>query len=197
MMSASRQVDWTVDSFLAREARQECRWEFGGLQPVGMPGGAFEHDAIQVNRVAALHGRLARRACRVHGDSRKIRVVGSIGYPDAFVTCTPIARGATPVAEPVVIFEGMSPITVRTARTDRTVKNREYAGAADVRRYIMLEQTAQEGTMFTRSVEGDDWVGHILPPDNVIRLAEIGIELPLAEIYAGLDFSGDVAGEDS
>jgi Uma2 family endonuclease len=112
--------------------------------------------------------------------------MGSIRYPDAFVTCSPIQRGATVLAEPVVIFEVLSK---PAARTDRIAKNREYAGTASVRRYVMLEQTAVEGTMFTWEADGN-WRGQILGPDTILGLPEIGIDVPLAEFYAGIDLAG-------
>ena len=56
-----------------------------------------------------------------------------------------------------------------------------------VRRYVMLEQDSQAATVFAR--EGDRWVGSLLTGDAVLAMPEIGIELPLAELYEGLDLS--------
>jgi Uma2 family endonuclease len=92
-----------------------------------------------VNLVTELTTRLRGKPCRAHGNSLKIQVMGSIRYPDAFVTCTPAPGSATVLTEPVVIFEVLSKAT---ARTDRMVKNREYAGTSSVRHYVMLEQSS-------------------------------------------------------
>ena len=108
--------------------------------------------------------------------------MGSIRYPDAYVTCRPSKRGSTVAPDPVVIFEVLSK---GTARKDRTVKNREYASTTSVQRYVILEQVEVGGTMFERV--GDDWVGHILTAASVIQMPEIGIELPLTELYDGLN----------
>ena len=185
-MNITLQKPWTLDEFLSWEEKQELRYEFDGTRPVAMTGGTLEHDRIQVNLVTELNNRLSGKPCRIHGNSLKVQVMGSIRYPDAFVTCTPIRRGSTVVAEPVVIFEVLSK---GTARTDRMVKNREYAGTDSVRRYVMLEQSAIEGTMFTRSDQGADWIGHILGSDSILRMPEIGVDLPLAALYANVDFS--------
>ncbi len=178
---------WTIETFLAWEERQELRYEFDGIRPIAMTGGTQGHDLIQGNIVTALNIRLRGKPCRVHGSNIKIEVMGSIRYPDAFVTCAPLVPSSTMAAEPVVIFEVLSK---STAHTDRMAKNREYAGTASVRRYVMLEQTAIEGTMFTRTADGDDWIGHILGPDAVLDMPEIGISVPLAEFYAGIDLTG-------
>lgn len=173
----------TVAEFLEWEERQELRHEFDGFQTVAMTGGTLAHDIISMNLAVSLATRLRGKPCRAHGSNLKIEVMGSIRYPDAFVSCTSASPSSTVLTEPVVIFEVLSK---STARTDRVAKNREYAATASVRRYVMLEQGEIAATMFERV--GDDWVGHILPPSAVIDMPEIGIELPLAELYEGLDF---------
>ncbi len=177
---------WSVAEFLEWEERQELRHEFDGFRPVAMTGGSFEHDAIQVSLVAELYVRLKGKPCRVHGSNLKIEVMGRIRYPDAFVTCAPVRRGSTVLHEPVVIFEVVSK---STAQTDHGAKNREYAATATVMRYVILEQSGVAATMFTRGPSGA-WTGEILGPDATLAMPEIGIDLPLAEIYAGIDLSG-------
>lgn len=185
-MNVALRRPWTPDAFLAWEERQELRHEFDGLRPVAMTGGTVAHDMIQTNLIAALSRRLAGTPCRVHGSVLKIRAAGSIRYPDAFVACTPVPRRSTVIDDPVVIFEIISD---STARTDRIVKNREYAATPSVRRYVLLEQDAVEGTMFARTPAGE-WLGHLLGPDTVLHMPEIGVDLPLAELYAGLGPAG-------
>ena len=189
-MNVALRQPMTLEEFLNWEERQELRYEFDGLQPVAMTGGSFEHDAIQVNLLSALKNRLAGKSCRPHGSNLKVEVMGSIRYPDVYVTCGPIERGGTVARDPVVIFEVLSK---GTAAKDRGVKNREYASTASVQRYVMLEQVEVGGTMFER--EGHDWVGHILTAGFVIRMPEIGIEIPLVELYDGIDLANPPADE--
>lgn len=51
----------------------------------------------------------------------------------------------------------------------------------------MLEQDRQAATVFARA--GDDWVGHVLSGDVVLAMPEIGVDLPLAELYEGVSFT--------
>ncbi len=183
-MNVALRKPMTVEEFLEWEERQELRYEFDGFQPVAMTGGTFAHDAIQMALARALGNRLAGTPCRPHGSNLKIEVMGSIRYPDAYVTCGPISLDSTVAPDPVVIFEVLSK---GTARTDRIVKNHEYASTLSVQRYVMLEQAQIAGTMFERI--GDDWVGHLLGATSVLAMPEIGIELPLAELYDGLDLA--------
>jgi hypothetical protein len=56
-----------------------------------------------------------------------------------------------------------------------------------VRRYIVPAQDEMFGTMFERI--GTDWVGHLLHAGSILRMPEIDIELPLAELYEGVDLT--------
>ena len=172
----------TVADFLAWEEAQELRWEFDGLAPVAMTGGTVAHEIIQLNLVAALNSRLRGTPCRAYGSNLKIRVADRIRYPDAFVACTPADPRATVVDDPVVVFEVLSP---STARTDRVEKMHEYWETPSIRRYALIEQDAVSAMSFAR---GDgSWSGRVLWPGSVLALPEIGVELPLDELYEGLD----------
>ena len=128
--------------------------------------------------------RLRGKPCQVHGSELKIAVAGSIRYPDAFIVCSPMMRGATIVTEPVVVFEVLSP---STATTDRIVKNQEYRDTPSIQRYVMLEQEQQAATVFARA--GDDWVGHVISGEVLLAMPEVGVEVPLAELYEGVAFA--------
>jgi Uma2 family endonuclease len=173
-----------LEEFLAWEERQEHKFEFDGFRPVAMTGGTAAHAFIQGNLAISIGGRLRGKPCRFVGNDLKIAVAGRIRYPDGFVVCTSVAPRSTVVPDPVVIFEVLS---ASTSDTDRYMKNSEYAATPSVRRYVMLEQDRVAATVFARA--GDDWVGHILLADATLALPEIGIELPLAELYEGIDFS--------
>lgn len=182
-MNVALRRPMTVPEFLAWEERQELRYEFDGFQPVAMPGGTRVHAAIEMNLAAALTMRLRGSSCRPYGANLKIEVVGRIRYPDAFVTCTPGANASTVVQDPVVVFEILSP---STEHIDRSIKNIEYRDTRSIQRYVMLEQDRAMATVFSR--EGTEWIGRIVEGSATLSITEIGIELPLSEIYEGIAF---------
>jgi hypothetical protein len=70
----------------------------------------------------------------------------------------------------------------------------EYRATPSIRRYVIFEQTHAAAIVFAR--KGDDWVSEIVAGDDaVLRLPEIGIEVPLAELYADVELAG-TPGED-
>ncbi len=66
------------------------------------------------------------------------------------------------------------------------MKNREYRDTPSIVRYVMLEQFRPAATVFERA--GEDWVGHVVESPAVFVMPEIGIELPLSEIFEGVEF---------
>ncbi|HTW72923.1 MAG TPA: Uma2 family endonuclease [Acetobacteraceae bacterium] len=172
----------TREAFLEWEVRQPLRYEFDGFQPVAMAGGTEEHAAIQRNLAIAVGGRLRGKPCRFYGSDLKVDTAETYRYPDGFVVCTPAIRRRTTIDDPVVIFEITSD---ESAQRDLFVKNREYAAMSSVRRYIVLAQDSMAGIMYERI--GTDWVGRLLNADMILHMPEIEIEVPLAELYEGVD----------
>jgi Uma2 family endonuclease len=183
-MNLALRKPMTLAEFLEWEERQPMRYEFDGIGPVAMTGGTYGHSTIQGNLATALGGRLRGKRCRFHGSDLKFQVAeGHVRYPDGMVLCSPVDRTATVVYDPVVVFEVLSP---STARDDRIVKAREYQATPSVQRYVMLEQDGVSATVYARS--GETWTHEILIADSILALPEIGVELPLAELYDGIVF---------
>lgn len=178
----------TLVEFLEWEERQPLGYEFDGVGPVAMTGGTAGHTVIERNLAVAIGGRLRGHPCRYYWNDLKFRVAeGHIRYPDGMVVCSPVARTATAVHDPVVIFEVLS---ANTAREDRIVKAREYQATPSVHRYVMLEQDSVGATVYARSNEW--WTHDILIADSMLFLPEIGVELPLAELYEGIVFEDEL-----
>ena len=183
-MNVALRKPMTLAEFLEWEERQALRYEFDGVAAIAMTGGTRAHADIQRNLAIAIGGRLRGKPCRFYGSDLKIKTADDhVRYPDGFVTCTGGENASTMVLDPVVIFEVLSP---STAASDRIVKAREYQATPSVQRYVMLEQDRMGATVYARS--GAGWTFEILVVDSTLVLPEIGIELPLAELYEGIVF---------
>ncbi len=176
----------TVSQFLAWEERQEARYEFDGVKPVAMAGGTAAHAAIQRNLIIALGGRLRGKPCQAYGGDLKIEVASRIRYPEAFVVRRPVPPRTTVATDPVVIFEVLSE---GTAHDDLVLKNAEYRSTPSVQRYVILQQTHAGAIAFSR--KGDDWVAETMLADGMLQMPEIGLDIPLAEIYADVELTAD------
>ena len=184
-MSQLQRKPMTSGEYLAWEAKQELKWEFDGFQPVAMTGGSLAHSRIQGNLVSALNVRLRGKQCQPYGPDVKVPTVdGRYRYPDVLVTCTPKRQSLLEVTDPVVLFEVLSD---STEREDRRVKLREYSSIASVQRYVMLEQDEMLATVIARTAAG--WSFAQVGPAGVLAMPEIGVEVPLAELYADVAFA--------
>jgi Uma2 family endonuclease len=182
-MTAAQRATMSLDQFLAWEERQELRYEFDGIRPRAMTGGTLAHDQITFNVRKALDARLAGKPCRPFGPNVKVLVAGTVRYPDAVVTCTPARFGATIADDPVVVFEVVSE---DSARTDRIEKLRECQATPTIQRYVILEQKSIGAMVFSRREEL--WTAIALTEGDTLEMPEIGVEIPLAELYTGIEF---------
>ena len=189
-MSATLRRTMSKPDFLAWEDRRDGKFEFDGFGPIAMTGGTAEHSRIKVNLVSALRARLCGGPCQVYDSDTRVAAADALRYPDASVSCVPLPRGATELAEPRVVFEVLSP---STSFTDRIAKNREYRATPSIAHYVILEQTRPAATIHTR--RGEAWETEIVSDAAVLRLPTLRIEIPLSEIYEDIAFDDDIPAE--
>ena len=182
-MSAALRRPMTVAEFLDWEAARERPSEFDGFAPVAMVGVTRAHAAIQRNLTIAVGTRLRGKPCRFYGPEIQVRPPGTVRYPDGVVTCTPGGPRDRVLDAPVVLFEILSE---STAATDRTDKAREYRAIPSVRRYVMLAQDRAAAEMHVR--DGDRWLSVLLFEGDVLDMPEIGVAVPMAELYEEVEF---------
>ena len=187
MSNALRTPAMTRDAFLDWVEGQEGRYEFDGSAPVAMGGGTVNHSRIAVRLLAALAGRLRGTGCEPLGPDAGVATLGrAVRYPDAQVTCTRTPGTARLVDGPVIVFEVLSP---SSGRMDRIVKVREYAAVASIRRYVILEYDSSAALVLTRPDRDSAWTATTLTAEEMLALPEVGIEIPMAELYEGVDLA--------
>jgi Uma2 family endonuclease len=174
---------WTADSFLAWEDRQEGKHEFDGRNIIPMTGGSVAHQDIEFNVRAVLGRLLAGQQHRVLQEMR-LRVGEWVRYPDVLVCAGRPDQATRTNNDAVVIVEVMSETT---AATDRVRKLRDYAEVPSLRAYLLLEETAIAATLYLRE-PGGPWIA-TAHTDGVITLPALGVAVPLADCYEGLEFA--------
>ena len=173
----------TRDEFLAWVWRQEGRYEFDGFAPTAMVGNTLAHGLISQNLFAALRGRL-RPPCYVLGlDIGVATSADGIRFPDAVISCRPFTPADRIVPEPSIVFEIISPTS---GRIDRIIKVKEYAAVSSLRRYVIVESSTIGLTVLGREVGDAPWTATSLAEGDSLSLPELGIEVPIDELYAGV-----------
>jgi len=185
MSGALRVPTMTRDQFFDWAEAREGRYEFDGFQPVAMTGGNLNHNDIALNLYNALRTRLRGTGCRPRGLDAGVATTGDIvRYPDGVVTCSPANGLGRLVPNPIVVFEVISPTS---DHMDRIVKLREYAAVDSIRRYVIVELASAGLTVNERQAAGQRWTVTPATADDLLLLPEIGIEIPVTELYEGVD----------
>jgi Uma2 family endonuclease len=186
-MNAPLRKPWTQEEFFSWAEGQERRYEFDGLRPVAMTGGTGGHSMIGGNLFFALRSRLNGNPCRPLGSDAGVETINNaVRYPDALVTCTKFDPNVRKIPGVVVVFEVLSP---SSGATDRVVKVREYAAVSSIRRYVILEATAVGLLVLERASPEQAWQTTALSSGDILRMPEIGIEIPVSEFYDGIEFA--------
>ena len=181
-MSTALRKPMTRDAFFAWAQAQEEPYEFDGFEPVAMTGGLMGHSRMIGRLNRQLGNRLDGKSCETVGPEAGIATVGNaVRYPDAVITCSPVEDNARLVPNPVIVFEVISPTSIRT---DRIVKLREYQAVPSIRRYIIIETDAIAVTVFSRDTGGAPFIATGLGEEDTIELPEAGIAIPVAVLYA-------------
>ena len=175
----------TEDEYLHGEVASDEKHEFVAGVVHAMAGAGLEHNTIAGNIFGALHPRLRGQHCRPFASDLKIRVQDDehihFYYPDAMVVCDP--TGLAPqrhwTDKPAVIFEVLSE---STRRIDEGEKALLYWKLPSLVSYVLVEQDKVRVTLRRRDGGGEVLSGR----DTLLRLPELGIEIPLGEFYERL-----------
>ena len=116
-------------------------------------------------------------------------------YPDLSVVCGEprYDTSANPhsLLNPQAIFEVLSPSTEGFDRGDKFLRYQRLESLTD---YVLVASEQGQVEHFARQLDGSWLYRRHDAPGNVLRLASVGAELPLAEIYERVTFPEPGAG---
>ncbi len=185
---------YTIEDYFSIEESSAVKHEYLGGEIYAMAGSSLQHNRINGNLHSSLRSRLQRQDCEVFSSDMRLRTPGGLyTYPDLMVVCggielSPADRLDT-ILNPALIIEILSE---STRNYDRGEKFRLYLQLPNLLDYVLVEQRTPLVDHHTLTAGGarlETWQQrqHTALDDGV-RLESLGIELPLSEIYAGVDF---------
>jgi Uma2 family endonuclease len=185
-MSDSSKTRWTKRRLLTWLKTQPNRYEFDGLQPIPITSANVDHDRVTQGLYRALEFRLRGTNYEALRPGPGIETInGAIRYPDPLVTFSRYGDCYHNVLPYLInVFEVVTPTS---RHNDLSIKVREYASILS-RRYVVLESSSIKLTMLAGDIPGCPWITTLLTSDDIVRLPQIGIEIPVAEIYGGITF---------
>ena len=177
----------TVADYLAWEERQEFKHEYIDGEIIEMTGGTLKHTRIKTNIGGTLYALLEFSIYVICNSDMRVRVSPTrYVYPDFSVV-----RGEPRMEDekelsllnPVFVVDVISP---SSETRDRVEKREYYYGVPSIEAYLIVDQDRVRAELYTRAEDG--WRLRVYTSaDDVIPLTMLNCELPLAQIYRGLD----------
>ena len=183
---------YTVEEYFQLEAESQERWEFRDGEVVCMSGGKVVHSRIGANVIIALGVRLRGSPYSVFTESLRVQMARRTlyGHPDVTVICgepeldVDDPRSET-IVNPRLVVEVLSP---STELYDRTTKFRRLMQRPSLQEYVLVAQDEPRVEALYRHPDGEWRMRCKVGLDQTVRLDSLGIELPLAEVFAGVTF---------
>lgn len=180
-MSVITRPKMTLDQFLVWEQEQEFRYEFDGENIIDVNGESLSHNLIVDNVYSLLRAQIDRSQHLVVTAGVKLIHDGKVRYPDVIVANALSDTSVYVIPEPVVVFEVMSPSSIRR---DRHTKTLEYGARETIQHYILLRQDRISAQEWTRQDGG--WVSQEHGAGAVLQLAAVQASIMLADCYEGV-----------
>ena len=185
---AARHIPWiSPEEFLDLEAVSETKHMYYAGSVTAMAGGSVAHGTICGNLIAALHGGVRGRGCRVLTSDVLFRTGSGdmLSYPDVTVLCGPVETmpgRKHVVTNPVFVAEVCSP---STENLDRREKVREYRATPSLRQFVLVSQDEPWVEIHTREEAGTWRVSDVTGLDAVCAFTGIACSVGMAAIYEG------------
>jgi Uma2 family endonuclease len=197
MTEAAAKRRYSIEDYLRLERDSRDKYEYDDGEILAMSGGSPTHSLIASNVNGELRARLKGKRCRVYESNLRISVPGKrrYVYADGTVICglleyDPADTKQETVVNPEVIIEVLSP---STEKYDRTKKFDLYRSAASFREYVLVSQDVPRVETFLRQPDGT-WAFDVAAGlQTSVRLRSLNTEVPLAEVYAGVEFPAEPA----
>jgi Uma2 family endonuclease len=184
-MNVQPRAPMDKDAFFAWAQGREGRFELVECRVVMMVGGSKTHALIASQLIRALWARIDVKKWVVLGSDLAVDVgPDSLRYPDAIVDSIGGQRALVATA-PALIAEVLSPSSATLDLGDKAV---EYLRLPSLGAYLILSQDEVKAWAYIKGSEERPGPQMIVGPSASISVPALGIDLPLAEIYSGIEF---------
>ncbi len=183
---------YTPEEYLAFEREAEEKHEYVDGEIVAMAGASRQHNVIGVNITVELGYQLRGKGCELYANDMRVRMRNRrYGYPDVVVVCDEPQFDDDEfdvLLNPTVVVEVPSK---STRLRDKTEKLIAYQKMDSLRECLLVEQIESRVEHYIKQTSRQ-WLLKIYEDsDETIFLESINCRLPLAEIYAQIEFKDE------
>lgn len=191
MRNLAAKTHYTPEDYAELEKNSEERLEYFDGNVWSMAGATAKHEKLVGNTITALNVSLRGRNCDVFGSNLRVKVPVYMPYRYSHVTALcgePVYEnfhGLEVLVNPALIVAILSP---STADFDRSDKFTYYKSIESFREYLLVAQDRAHVALYTKQNE-NEWLHREYNSLNEsFYLSSLDCKLPLAEIYAGIEF---------
>ncbi len=180
----------TPEDYLKHERLAASKNEYLEGQIYAMSGASRQHNRITFNVAGLIYAQLQHRPCEGFVNDMRVKANDNsmYTYPDVVVACGEAKFEDTTLdtlLNPTLVIEVLSD---STERYDREKKFAHYQRIETLQEYILIAQDELRVECYTRQPD-DRWVlSKAETLEDVMPLESIGCILPLAEVYARVQF---------
>ena len=190
MFAVKMKPRWiSPEEYLRQEEYATDRHEYLNGEIFAMAGGTHNHEVIGGNVFAALHQHARHKKCTAYGANMKILVQeeGLYTYPDAMLLCGKLEFAAGRkdiITNPLLIVKGLSDSTQSYDRGDKFALYRRLPTFVH---YLLIHQDRPLIEYHQKTTLG--WLlTEVTGIDSTLNLASMALEMPLAQLYEGVDW---------
>ncbi len=185
-MSAAPILKYTIEEYLATEAKSLEKHEYYQGEIFAMAGASIEHNQIVKNVIYSIEDHLRKGGkCQVFPSDLKIHIEANslFTYPDLSIVCGKIEtleNHKDIVTNPSVIVEVLSP---STQDYDRGGKFKLYRDIPSLKEYILISSTEMLVEKYDRQDDGS-WILYEYKNENVnFLITTIEMEIDVKTVY--------------
>jgi len=187
---------YTFDEYVAIEEETGIKHEYIDGEIFAMTGGTKRHAIIPANCIYAVTSQFIesdRDDCYITTGDMRVKVAErKYVYPDFVVMCGDDefeGKNETTLTNPTVVCEVISD---SSKEYDTGLKSEWYRGLELLKHYLIIYQARVYVQLFTRHETEDAWIFRDFKAlTDVIPLTAVGVQLPLNEVYRGIDIEQD------
>ncbi len=189
MRKAQPLVSYSIEEYAALARASDRRFEYRDGEIVAMSGGTLAHYLIGGSLFRAISSKLPAH-CRAFTSSAAVKspVDPTYRYSDGFIVCgeviTEQVLGIDAIANPVVIFEVLSP---ESADYDRDERRKIYQAIPTLGEYLLVAQDSAHIVRYVK--QGDFWQrDEVAGLDEQLELSTVKVTVSFADVYQGVKF---------
>jgi Uma2 family endonuclease len=182
---------YTLEEYFALELAEEAKYEYFDGEVLNMSGASPAHEQIVANLIVSLSYRLRGRGCHVYPSNLRLKVPSQppYRYPDLTALCDQPRYekigGLDALTNPSLIVEVLSD---STEAYDRGDKFTHYKSIESFAEYLLVAQHRAHVTHYFKAGDSEWKYEELNDLDASLRLASLGCEMSLREVYAGIEF---------